>query len=223
MPAAALIIAPVIANAEELPRLARHLLEALLILCAVMIVIVASLSIKAAAVLSVVTPLRFLPGVITVVGLGVVVLFIVQRKTWQATFAITATMWLTFLTMQWALLPAFVSYLPATRLAAGVPAGRALYTSQAASDWANCLAFNLPAPHKVERLNGDSGNERLLASLKNSESVAVIRESEYADLIVRDPLLRILAQAETFGHGGLSLNMIRDPRRERLLLIGHDR
>jgi hypothetical protein len=189
-----------------------------------MIVIVASLSIKAAAVLLVVTPLRFLPVVITVVGLGVVVGLIVQRKTWQAPFVIAATIWLTFLTMQWALLPAFVSYLPATRLAAGVPAGKALYTSQAASDWANCLAFNLPAPHKVERLNGDSGNERLLATLKiDSQSVAVIRESEYADLITRDPGLRILAQAETFGHGGLSLTMIRDPRRERLLLIGHDR
>ena len=224
MPAAALIIGPVIANAEELPRFGRRLVEALLILSAVMIVIVASLSIKAAAVLSVVTPLRFLPVVITVVGLGVVVGLIAERKTWQATFVIAATMWLTFLTMQWTLMPAFVSYLPATRLAAGVPAGKALYTSQAASDWANCLAFNLPAPHKVERLNGDSGNERLLANLEtDSESVAVIRESEYSDLLVRDPRLRILAQAETFGHGGLSLNMIRDPRRERLLLIGHDR
>jgi hypothetical protein len=188
-----------------------------------MIVIVASLSIKAAAILSVVTPLRFLPVVITVVGLGVVVVVIVQRKTWQATFVIAATIWLTFVIMQWALLPAFVSYLPATRLAAGVPARSTLYTSQAVTDWANCIAFNLPAPHKVERMIGDTGNERLLATLQiDSESVAVIRESEYADLLVRDPSLRIFAQAETFGHGGLSLNMIRDPGRERLLLIGHD-
>jgi len=224
MPASALIVGQVIANAEELPRLGRRLVEALLIVCALIILIVASLSLKAAVVLSVVTPLRFLPVVITVVGLGVMVVFIAQRKTWQATFVIAATIWLTFLTMQWALLPAFVSYLPAPRLAAGVPAGRTLYSSQAVNDWANCIAFNLPAPQRVERMIGDTGNERLLATLHiDSESVAVIRESEYADLLVRDPSLRIIAQAETFGHGGLSLNMIRDPRRERLLLIGHDR
>jgi 4-amino-4-deoxy-L-arabinose transferase-like glycosyltransferase len=224
MPAAALIIAQVIAKTEELPRLARRLVEALLILCALMIVIVASLAIKAAAVLSVGTPLRFLPVVITVVGLGGVVGLVVKRKTWQAAFVIAGTMWFMFVTIQLALLPAFVSYLPATRLAAAVPPGKRLYTSQAARDWANCFAFNLPAPHQVERLNGDTGNERLLAALRiDSESVAVVRESEYADLLMADPGLKILAQAETFGHGGLSLNMIRDPRRERLLLIGHYR
>ena len=224
MPATALIIAPVFANTDELPRWVRGLVGALLILCAVTILIVASLSLKAAAVLSVLTTLRFLPLVVALVGLGVVVVFILGRKTWQATFVLAATIWLTFVTMQWVLLPAFVSYLPATRLAAGVPAGSSLYTSQAASDWANCLAFNLPPPHRVERMIGDAGNERLLATLQiDSESVAVIRESEYADLLVQDPRLRILAQAETFGHGGLSLNLIRDPKRERLLLIGHDR
>ena len=75
----------------------------------------------------------------------------------------------------------------------------------------------------VERLVDDTGNERLLVTLKgDSDSVAVIRESEYPGLIMKDPGLKIMAQAETFGHGGLSLSMIRDPRRERLLLIGHD-
>jgi 4-amino-4-deoxy-L-arabinose transferase-like glycosyltransferase len=224
MPASALIIGPVLANVEGLPRYGRRVVEALLIVCALMILIVASLSLKAAVVLSVVTPLRFLPVVVALTGLGVVLVLIVRRMTLQASFVIAATIWLTFLTMQWALSPAFVSYLPAPRLAAGVPTGSTLYTSQAITDWANCIAFNLPAPHKVERMIGDTGNERLLATLKtDSESVAVIRESECADFLVRDPGLRIIAQAETFGHGGLSLNLIRDPRRERLLLIGHDR
>ena len=221
MPASALIIAPVIANAEELPGFMRRLVKGFLIVCSVTILVVALLSLKAAAVLSIVTPLRFVPVVVALVGLGVVV--VVRQKIWQAAFVLAATIWLTFLTMQWALLPAFVGYLPATRLAAGVPAGSVLYTSQAASDWANGIAFNIPAPHKVERLIGDNGNERLLAVLKSdAKSVAVIQEREYVSLIVQDSGLKILAQAETFGHGGLSLNMIRDPRRERLLLIGRD-
>ncbi|MDX6575590.1 MAG: hypothetical protein QOE96_1543, partial [Blastocatellia bacterium] len=85
-------------------------------------------------------------------------------------------------------------------------------------------AFDLPAPHSVERMIGDNGNEKLLSALKSdAKSVAIIRESEYASLIIQEPSLRIIGQAETFMHGGLSLNMIRNPRRERLLLVGYDR
>jgi hypothetical protein len=96
--------------------------------------------------------------------------------------------------------------------------------SRTAGDWANCFAFSLPPPHKVERLTDDVDDQRLLTTLKSDpRSVAVIRESEYARLTVVAPGLKIIAQAETFGHGGLSLNMIRNPRREHLLLITHDR
>ena len=129
--------------------------------------------------------------------------------------------------MQWVLLPSFVSYLPATRIAAAVPASSIVYTSQAASDWANDIAFNIPSPHKVERMardNEDERFERLAAVLKSDlKSVSVIRESEYPSLLMKDPSLKVLTQAETFGHGGLNLSVIRDPRRERLLLVGHDR
>jgi 4-amino-4-deoxy-L-arabinose transferase-like glycosyltransferase len=224
MPATALMIAPVIANAEKLPRFMRRMVEAFLILCSVAILLIASLSLKAATVLSASTSLRFLSVAVALVGLGVIVVYLVRRQTWQATFVLTATMWATILTMQWALLPSFARYLPATQLAASVPAGSVLYTSWAASDWANCLAFNLPSPHRVERLIGDRDNERLLLVLKSEpNSVAVVRESEYASLVAQDPALKILAQAETFGHGGLSLKMIRAPRRELLLLVGHYR
>jgi len=222
MPASALIIAPVIVKAEELPGFGRRLLKGLLVFSASLIFIIAFFALKASVVLSVLTPLRFLPPVIALAGAATTVVYLARRKTWPATLVLAATMWGTFLAMQWALLPAFVDYLPATRLAAGVPTESALFASQAASDWANDIAFNLPAPHKVDRLIGDTGNERLLVILKTeSQAVAVIRESEYASLLMKDPSLRIIAQAETFGHGGLSLNMTRDPRRERLLLVGH--
>jgi 4-amino-4-deoxy-L-arabinose transferase-like glycosyltransferase len=224
MPAAALIIAPLIANPDALPRFARSLVKAILVLCGVMLVTVAALSLKAAAVLSVVTFLRFLPLTLALAGLVVLIVYLRSRNVWQATFVLSATMWATFLAMQWVLLPPFVRYLPAPSLAAATPFGIALYASHAASDWASDIAFNLPPPHKLERLTGDTGNKELLAALKSdSKIVAVVRESEYPNLLAQDPTLRVIAQAETFGHGGLSLNLIRDPQRERLLLIGHDR
>ena len=222
MPASALIVAPVIADVEKLPRFMRRIVELFLILCAAGILVIAWISLKAAAVLSGFTTLRSLPVAVALVGLGVVVVYLLRRQTWQAAWVLTLTIWAAILTLQWAWLPPFARYLPAAQLAASVPAGSGLYTSWAASDWANCLAFNLPAPHRVERLVGDRNNERLRFVLRNeSNSIAVIRESEYASLVAQDPALKILAQAETFGHGGLSLNMIRDPRRERLLLVGH--
>lgn len=222
MPAAALIIGPVIANAEKLPRFIRAMLAAFLVLCAAAIVAVALLSLKAAGVLSVQSSVRFLPGATAVVGLVVIVVYIARRRTCQAVLILTTTIWATILAIQLALLPAFVRYLPATQLASSVPAGSILFTSWAASDWANCLAYNLPPPHRVERFIGDANNERLLAALKgDTKSVAIIREREYEGLASLEPALKILARAETFGHGGLSLRMVRDPRRERLLVVGH--
>jgi 4-amino-4-deoxy-L-arabinose transferase-like glycosyltransferase len=224
MPPAALIIAPVIAKGDDLPNFARRFVKAVLILCSVIILAVASLSLKAAALLSISTPFRFLPILFGLVGFAVIIVYFIRRKTWHAPFVLSATMWATFLALQWVLLPAFVRYLPSTRLAAAAPAGSALCTSQAASDWANSIAFNLPAPHRVERLTGDTENKQLLAALKNdSRAIAVIRESEYANLLAQDSGLKVIARAETFGHGGLSLNVIRDAERETLLLVGHDR
>ena len=223
MPAAALLTAPVIVNAEELPHSARRLIGAILTLCSSMIVVVSWLSLKAAAALGVLTPIRFMPVVIAMIGFAVLIVYLVRRSTWQTTFVLAATIGATFLSMQCVLLSAFVRYLPSTRLAAAVPVGSPLYTSKAAGDWANSVAFNLPPPHKVERLIDDMDNERLRSALKNdSKSLALIRESEYASMLARDPGLRVMAQAETFWHGGLSLNMIRNPQRERLLLIDHD-
>jgi len=224
MPAAALIIAPVIADGDVLPRFARILVKAILVLCGVILVTVAALSLKAAAMLSVVTFLRFLPLALALAGLVVLIVYLRSRNIWQATFVLSAALWATFLAMQWVLLPAFVRYLPGPRLAAATPFGIALYSSHAASDWANDIAFNLPPPHKLERLTGDTENKELLAILKrDSKIIAVVRESEYPSLLGQEPGLRVVAQAETFGHGGLSLNLIRDPKWDRLLLIGHDR
>jgi 4-amino-4-deoxy-L-arabinose transferase-like glycosyltransferase len=224
MPAAALIIGPVVANAELLPRFARLLVKATLILFSIMLVVGAALSLKAAGLLSIVTILRFLPLALALVGLVVLIGCLRSRKIWQTAFVLSATMWATFLAAQWILAPAFVHYLPAPRLAAATPFGSALYTSHAASDWANDIAFNLPPPHKVERLTDDTWNKGLLDALESdSKSIAVVTESEYKNLWAQNPNLRIIAQAETFGHGGLSLNLIRNPNRQRLLLIGRDR
>jgi 4-amino-4-deoxy-L-arabinose transferase-like glycosyltransferase len=224
MPAAALIIGNVIANSEKLTLFARRMVELFLVLCSFVILVVALLSLRAADVLSVPTSLRFLPAVVAVAGLAAILVHVFRRKTWQASIILAATLGATILSMECAFLPAFARYLPSTQLAAGVPADRVWYTSWAASEWANSLAFNLAPPHRVERLIGDINNQRLQDVLKNDPvAVAVIWEREYAGLAENDPGLSIIAQAETFGHGGLSLNMIRHPKRERLLVVRHDR
>ena len=121
------------------------------------------------------------------------------------------------------LLPAFLRYQPTPQLAARIPAGRVVYTSRAADEWASGVAFNLPAPHAVERLIGDIDDQKLLDVLKSDpRAVAIIWEREYDSLVKTDPALKVLADIETYGHGGLSLNLIRNPARQRLLLIGHD-
>jgi 4-amino-4-deoxy-L-arabinose transferase-like glycosyltransferase len=224
MPAAALIIGLMIANAEKLTLFARRTLEVFLLLCSIVILIVAILSLKAATVLSVQTSFRFLPIGVAVIGSILIFVYLTRRQTWAAAMIVAATICLTMLSMDAALLPAFARYLPATQLVLSTPPDRVWYTSWAASDWANCVAFNLPPPHRVDRLTGDATNEKLQTLLKNDpRAVALIWQREYAGLVEIDPALKILAQAETYGHGGLNLNMVRKAKRERLLVVGHDR
>lgn len=222
MPAAALIIGPFIEKAEKLPRFIRAVLAAFLVLGSVVMVLVALLSLKAADVLSEQGRVRFLPAVTAVYGLVVITFYIARRRRVHAALILSASIWATSLTIQLALLPAFANSLPAPQLASGVPAGGIVLTSAAASDWANCVAFNLPPPHRVERIVGDPRNEALWAALQSdSNAVAVIWEREYAGLASKGFNLRILRRVETFGHGGLTFKLIRDPRREGLLLVGH--
>lgn len=223
MPAAALIIGPLIANIESLPKFARRIVAGFLVICGVGLLAGALLSLRAAALLSVQTLFRFLPPVIALVGLVLVFTWIRRRKTWQASLILAATIWATILSLQLILLPAFVRYQPTAQLAAGIPAGRVVYTSRAADEWASSLAFNLPPPYSVERLSGDVDDQELLDILvRDPRAVAVIWEREYARLVQGDPALKIIARVETFGHGGLSLNLIRHPARQHLYLIGHD-
>jgi 4-amino-4-deoxy-L-arabinose transferase-like glycosyltransferase len=227
MPAAALIAGPLLANTERLSEFARRALAAFLVLCSVVIVAVALISLKAAAGFSVQISLRFLPLVVSLIGMGALVVYLWRKRVWQAAMALNITIWATMFTMQMILVPAFAHFLPATYLVSRVPNGSVLYTSRAANDWANSLAFNLPPPHVVERIMGDlndpiRNDQDLLAALgSDPRAVAVIWDREYPGLSKYDPGLRIIAQVETYGHGGLSLNLIRHPQRQRLLLVGH--
>jgi len=226
MPAAALIIGPLLAKAESLPIFGRRILEGFLIICSSVMVIVALLSLRAAAVLSAQTTLRFLPLALAMLGAALVVIWIVRGKTCQASLLLLTTIWATVLSLQLSLLPAFVRYLPTTELAARIPAGRVVYTSRPAEEWTSSLAFKLPPPHSAERISGElndtNGNDqKLLTALSDHpHAVAVIWEREYDGLLKKDPALRIMAEVETFGRS-LSLNLIRNPQRQRLLLVGH--
>lgn len=223
MPAAALIVGPLIANAESLPKFARRIVAGFLVICAVVFLAIALLTLRAAVLLSVQSSLRFLPALIASVGLLLIFTWLRRRKTWQASLILAVTIWATIMSMQLILLPAFLRYQTTPQLAARIPAGRVVYTSRAADEWASGVAFNLPGPHAVERLIGDIDDQKLLDVLKSDpRAVAIIREGEYASLVKNDPALKILADIETYGHGGLSLNLIRNPQRQRLLLIGHD-
>lgn len=141
----------------------------------------------------------------------------------RAALALASIILATVLTMQWTLMPILSNYLPAARFAASVPADAVLYTSSDAAEWASDLAFNLAPRSKVERLDGDLNGSRLQAVLQeNARAAALVREREYLMLRERGVSLKVLAEGETFGHGGLSWNRLRHPRRDRLLLIIKD-
>jgi len=126
----------------------------------------------------------------------------------------------------------FNRFLPASQLVVSAPKDRTWLISRGAKEWANDIAFNLPPPHEVDRTSGLDEAALWEILMSNVNAVALVRESEYVRfalahdqqdvrLPVPDSQLKILASGETFGHGGLTLKMLRNPPRERLLVVGH--
>ena len=222
MPAAALVIGPLFTNTEKLSAFARRVLAVFLVAVSAILIAGALLSLRAAAALSVQGFLRFVPVVIAIVGCAALLLLVFRRRIWQASLVLSATICATVLSLQLSLLPSFVGYLPTAQLAVRVPSGRAIYSSRSASDWASGLSFSIPTSNTVERLIDDVDNQKLATVLAGDpRAVAVVWEREYQVLRERDPALRIIAETETYPRGGLSLNLIRNPQRQKLLLVGH--
>ncbi len=218
MPAAALIIAPLIAERVD-ATIPMRLVKLFLFLSAITVLVIALLSLKVAQDFSIHGPLRFAPLIVATVGFVAIVYCAIRHTTFISAIGLCVLIAAMMLSLEQTFLPAFTRYLPAKQLVSEIPADRVWFSSRAASDWANDLAFNLASGRSVERLTTED-ETRLFQILTNPGAIVLIREREYANLASRDPQLRILSQAETYGRGGPSLKMLRQPQRERLLVIG---
>jgi 4-amino-4-deoxy-L-arabinose transferase-like glycosyltransferase len=219
MPAAALIAGAFLSRAAQLRGWVQIAVKVSLVLIAGFMLVVASICLRAASLLSVANVVRFTPLLSAAIGFAFVLLQIARRRLPKAAAAVIVTIWATILTAEIALMPAFARYFAVTELTRAAASDRVWYTSSATSNWANDLAFNLAAPNRVTRLLADVNNEQLLAALESdSRAVAVIWEREYNELAARGRV-RVLASAETFGHGGLNLKLLRRPEPDRLLLV----
>jgi 4-amino-4-deoxy-L-arabinose transferase-like glycosyltransferase len=219
MPAAALIVAPAVSKASDTSQFVRRLNKFCLALTAIAVLAVSLVSLRAAEVLGVHSSLRLLPLVVAAIGIGAIGYCIVRHRTLTTALMLCLVITVTMLSLELTLLPAFTRFLPARELVSAVPGHHVWFTSPAAADWANDLQFNLPVGSKVERLIGDEA--KLLQTLRDeANAVVLIQEREYAKLAERDGTLKILSRAETFGHGGLRLKMLRHPERESLFVIG---
>ncbi|MGZ8843692.1 MAG: ArnT family glycosyltransferase [Pyrinomonadaceae bacterium] len=217
MPAAALLVAPLIAERADQANWPERFTELFLALCAIAALVISLLSLRVAEGLSIHGALRLLPVIVATIGSAAIIYSAIRSTTFNTAIGLCVLIVAIMLSLEQTFLPTFTRYLPAKRLVSEIPADRVWFTSRAASDWANDLAFNLPNGRGVERLTDAM---TLQQALRKSGAVVVIREREYADLISRDPQLKILTQAETYGRGGPRLKMLRQPQSERLLVIG---
>jgi 4-amino-4-deoxy-L-arabinose transferase-like glycosyltransferase len=222
MSAAALLVGSIFSPRSELSPVMRRLIAIFLITGSVLVVTVAGFGLKAAAIVNVSGLIRFLPILVAIVGMALEIIYLARRKDLAAALILAGTIAATMLSLELVMMPGFARFLPSTKLVRSVQDNRDWYTSWPTSEWANSIEFNLPPPHRVERLIGDRENQTLRQVLaSNPRAVLVMQPNEYTELAQTDPALKILAEAETFGHAGPSLKMLRDPRTEKLLLVGH--
>ena len=178
----------------------------------------ALIAIKASLVLGVTSSFRWLPAVVAIAGAAAIATFVARKKTARAALVLSVTIGTTFLATEYALLPVFSNYLIVSRLVAAAP-DRVWIVSNAVKAWADDLAFNLRAPHRIEGADREDF-AKILRSDRNA--VLLVNELEMRFVLQNDPSLKILATAETYGHGGITIKMLRRPQRESFYLIGRN-
>lgn len=220
LPAAALVIGGMLAHAGELPRTARALIYAFTIFFAVVVLSAAIISVRLTGAILPEARWGWLP-VLTALGALVLVLYCTRRG-WLsgAVRSLAAGICLTLVFYQWTLAPAFGRYQPISRLAQSVPAEGRVYTSHGTSDWANTLAFHLAPNRAVSRLAPDRDASQLVAIMRQERgALALVKEEEYVRLLDSGIRVRSLAEGDTFGHAGLTFEVLRRPKPERLRIV----
>jgi 4-amino-4-deoxy-L-arabinose transferase-like glycosyltransferase len=221
MPAAALIIGRYVWRAPGLSRPARVYLYAFTIIFSLVIIIASFISMRITAALLYSTSLKWL-AVASSTGAFLFVIYSLS-KGWprRAAWALIFSTWCALLIYTWTLSPALARFQPVERLAASVPPSVPnVYTSYAATDWANTLTFHLPPGTKVTRLASDSSGDELREILKHEpHAVVLLKENELERLRASGISLRSLAEGETLGHGGMTTSMLRRPVAERLMVV----
>lgn len=221
MPAGALIIGKLLARAGELPLWARLYIYAFLILFALLIFSGALISIRFAQQLNLNPGLGWLLAILSLSALLFILYSLRKGSARRALWSFIFSIWLLLLWHEGVLAPALSRYQPVESFAASIqPMGAHIYTSPAASDWANTLAFHLPPGQTVTRMAADAGDAKLEEILQHEpRTIVLIKEEEYERLLASGIRLRSLAEGETLGHGGLTLNLLRRPRLERLRIV----
>lgn len=221
MPAAALIVGGFVARLNELSAPARAFVYAFTLLFALVMIAAALISVRIAAALMFDTSMGWLLLSATV-GSALFILYSLYRgAARRAAWALVFSTWSLLLLYGLTLAPALSSYNPLEKLAASIPlSGAPVYTSYAASDWANALTFHLPQGTRITRLIKDKEGSELEALLRrDSEAIVLLKEAEYERLLSTGISLRTLAEGETLRHGGLTLEVIRRPATERLRIV----
>jgi 4-amino-4-deoxy-L-arabinose transferase-like glycosyltransferase len=221
MPAAALVTAGFVSHVDKNSRALRALVYAFSILFALVMLMASFFSLRIAAAFLLSPGAGWLLIAVSATTLLFVLYSVYRGWPVRATYALVFSIWFALLFHEWTLAPALSRYQPVERLAASIPQDAArVYTSYAATDWANTLDFHLPPGTKVTRLASDKDGAELLNILKNEpHAVVLLKEEEFNRAVSSGSSLRTLAEGETIGHGGLTLKVIRRPVSERLRVV----
>lgn len=224
MPAAALVVGGFAGRLAELSKPARAYTYAFTILFALALIVASFMSVRFGEALRLYTSFEWLPIASSACAFMFVLYSLYQGYPRRAVWSLVFSIWSLLLLHELTMAPALSRYNPVERLAASVPqAAPRVYTSYAASDWANTLTFHLPQGTRVTRLFKDKDGAELQELLRHDgEAVVLLKEWEYERLKSSGLSLRSLAEGETLRHGGLTIEVLRRPMTERLLIVQSD-
>lgn len=220
MPAAALITARIASRYERSSSWSKPVMSIFALTLAVLLLIMASFTIRPVGLLFPGLSLRHLPFCVAAISFMPVLFFVWRGRVNYILLALIFAFFAIMLSILLIFPPNFSRSQPASLLASSVPAEANVYTSSEASEWAAELALHLPASQPVKTLIEGSDNSKLRAILQNDpRAVALVYEQEYSMLNRTGMQLNVLAQGYTYKGFRLTPKLFFHPVRERLLLV----
>ena len=219
MPPTALLLSLILLREGPLPQWAKRISLTVMVVVLVLLPAPIYLTVQMIKANFPDTSLSWLPHVMTGLAFIPSIWLVVRGSIHQGLLACAFILWVAIFSSYLILLPDYTRFHPTATLAASVPPDSNVYTIGKANEWALDMALYLPTSQTGGPLPRRLDMSQVIQALETDpQSVVVVFEKDYGELLKSGLPLQVLAEAEAYMGNKLTLKSLLHPSHATLYL-----